>query len=57
LGGEQYLVVLNFSPSATTYTLPENLKAGTLKVSNAESREQQTSTLNLKSWEARVYLQ
>ncbi len=57
LGSEKYLVVLNFSGAATTYTLPDGLKAGTLKVSNLGSVEQQTTTLNLKPWEARVYKQ
>jgi oligo-1,6-glucosidase len=57
LGAEKYLVVLNFSGEATTYTLPENLKAGALKISNLASTEQQTTILNLNAWEARVYRQ
>jgi oligo-1,6-glucosidase len=57
LGNEKYLVVLNFSASPTSYTLPDGLKAGTLAISNLPSTEQQTTTLNLKPWEARVYKQ
>jgi oligo-1,6-glucosidase len=57
LGSDKYLVVLNFSATATTYTLPDNLKAGTLKLSNLPSTEQKTTTLNLKPWQARVYEQ
>jgi oligo-1,6-glucosidase len=57
LGTEKYLIVLNFSGSPTTCTLPEGLKAGAMKISNLGSIEQQTNTLNLKPWEARVYKQ
>jgi oligo-1,6-glucosidase len=57
LGTEKYLVVLNFSAAATTYTVPEKLQAETLTITNLGSREQQTNTLNLKAWEARVYKQ
>jgi len=57
LGSEKCLVVLNFSSAPTTYTIPGNLKAGTLKISNLGSSEQQTTTLHLKPWEARIYMQ
>jgi oligo-1,6-glucosidase len=57
LGEEKYLVVLNFSAAPTTYTIPDGQKAGTLNISNLGSTEQQTTTLNLKAWEARVYKQ
>src|SRR5277367_3576678 len=42
---------------AMRYHHPDGLKAGTLAVSNLGSSEQQTTTLNLKPWEARVYKQ
>jgi len=57
LGIEKYLIVLNFSGAATPYTLPDELKAGSLKISNRRGIEQQTNSLNLKPWEARVYKQ
>jgi oligo-1,6-glucosidase len=56
LGIEKYLIVLNFSGAATPYTLPDELKAGSLKIST-RGIEQQTNSLNLKPWEARVYKQ
>ncbi len=58
LGPEQFLVVENFSSAPITYTLPNSLKAATLKLANyANTHEQQTPTLNLKPWEARIYKQ
>jgi len=55
LGKEKYLVVLNFSEDAISYSLPAGLKAGQLAISNFGKAEEQTSGLNLKGWEARVY--
>jgi oligo-1,6-glucosidase len=55
LGSERYLVVLNFAATPTTYTLPANLKADTLVLSNLATTEQQTGTLHLAGWEARIY--
>ncbi|MFT4112943.1 glycoside hydrolase family 13 protein [Silvibacterium sp.] len=58
LGDETYLVVENFSSSATSYTLPGGLKAGTLLLSDIpSSHEANTSTLNLSPWESRIYRQ
>jgi oligo-1,6-glucosidase len=57
LGLEKYLVVLNFSREAISYSLPEGLKAGKLSISNLGKAEENASTLTLQSWEARVYRQ
>ena len=57
LGGEKYLVLLNFSKDNISYTLPGGLTAGELQISNLASREAKTQVLNLKPWEARVYRQ
>lgn len=60
----QFLVVLNFSSTPITYTLPGNLKTGVLTLSNQpESSNLPTSasnnatTLHLAPWEARIYQQ
>ena len=55
LGGDKYLVVLNLSKEANTYTLPNGVKAGKMLITNLGSKEEQTSVLKLQAWEARVY--
>jgi hypothetical protein len=56
LGTEKYLVVENFSSSPVTYTLPNNLTAGKLLLSDIPASEQpNTTTLNLAPWESRIY--
>jgi oligo-1,6-glucosidase len=57
LGGETYMVILNWSGSALQYTLPAGMTAGGLELSNLAGKEEQTPVLNLKAWEARVYRQ
>ncbi len=57
LGGDKYLVVLNFSGKNISYTLPGGLKAGQLQISNLNSKEENSSVLKLQGWEARVYKQ
>ena len=57
LGGETWLVVLNFSGAPVEYTLPGNLKAANLAIGNMEGLKQNSSPLHLKAWEARVYRQ
>jgi oligo-1,6-glucosidase len=53
---DKYLMVLNFSKKGIRYELPQGAKAGHLIVSNQGGpKEEQTSTLNLKPWEARIY--
>ena len=53
---DKYLVILNFSKKSIRYELPPGAKAGHLILSNQVGpREEQTSTLNLKPWEARIY--
>ena len=54
---DKYLVVLNFSEDSISYTLPGGLKAGQLQISNLSTKEEKTSVLKLKGWEARVYKQ
>jgi len=57
-GPEQYLIVLNFSKKPVHYELPHRAKAGRLMLSNQSGgSEEQTSTLNLRPWEARIYQQ
>ena len=55
LGTARYLVVLNFSRTPIPYTLPGNLKAGALVLSNLRTTEADTSTLHLQPWESRIY--
>jgi oligo-1,6-glucosidase len=55
LGPKQYLIVMNFSRNALAYTVPNGIKAGHITTSNLGTTEKNTSTLNLKPWEARVY--
>ena len=55
LGTDRYLVVLNFSKDAVAYTLPGDLNAAQLVISNLESNEENVSPVNLEGWEARIY--
>ena len=57
LAKDKYLVVLNFSEDNISYTLPGGVKAGQLQISNLGTKEEKTSVLKLKGWEARVYKQ
>jgi len=57
LGSEKYLVVLNFSDEAVSYSLPGGVKAGKLQISNLGKAEEVTNALKLRAWEARVYRQ
>ena len=57
LGTEKYLIVLNFSEDEISYTLPHDLKAGKLQLSNLGSKEERAAVLRLKGWEARIYKQ
>ncbi len=54
----QYLVVLNVSNDPITYTLPNNLQAGSLALANLPTTtESNTATLHLAPWESRIYRQ
>ena len=55
LGKDAYLVVLNFSSDAISYSLPAGLKAGRLETANLGNSEENTTTLHLKAWDGRVY--
>jgi oligo-1,6-glucosidase len=55
LGGSRHLVVLNFSKKPVAYTIPDGIKTRRLEITNLGSKEENTSALNLKPWEARVY--
>lgn len=55
LGGAGYLIVLNFSGEAVSYTLPAGLKAGRLEISNLLGAGENVGTLQMKAWDARVY--
>ncbi len=55
LGGERYLVVLNFSNTATAFAVPDGVEAKQLVISNDGSSEAKVSGLHLKPWEARIY--
>jgi len=55
LGKEKYLVVLNFSVGAVSYSLPSGMKAGDLVISNLGKPDDRGDVLHLKAWEARVY--
>lgn len=59
LGSRQYLVVLNVSGKPMDYVLPGSTKAGTLKLGNYGNAGNAAggSSLHLRPWEARVYLQ
>jgi oligo-1,6-glucosidase len=57
LNRDQYLVIHNFSSRPIEYTLPDNLKAGTLLLANYPSHENSSTILHLKGWESRIYKQ
>jgi len=58
LGTQKYLIVENFSSTPITYTLPNNLTAGKLLLSDIPTSHQaNTTTLNLAPWESRIYKQ
>ena len=58
LGAEKYLVVLNFSKSEVSYSLPKGMKAGEEVMANLDNLQaKHSSVLKLKGWEARVYKQ
>jgi hypothetical protein len=51
-------VVENFSSTSVTYTLPKNLMAGKLLLSDIPNSDQaNTRTLKLAPWESRIYKQ
>jgi oligo-1,6-glucosidase len=55
LGAERFLVVLNFSETPISYTLPGGLKVGALLLSNLAGTEHGGDAVHLAGWEARVY--
>jgi oligo-1,6-glucosidase len=55
LGKDSCLIVLNLSKDPISYPLPEGIKAGHMEISNLSKGEENTTTLHLKAWEARVY--
>ena len=55
LGDERFLVVLNWSKQATTYTLPKAIPAKTLILTNLPGKKDDVSTMHLAPWEARIY--
>jgi len=55
LGTERFLVVLNFSKDPITYALPGGRSVGSLVLSTLTTPEQNTATLHLAGWEARIY--
>jgi oligo-1,6-glucosidase len=55
MGKSGYLIVLNFSRETVSYALPGGLKTGALVTSNIGGAEENTATLKMKPWEARVY--
>lgn len=58
LGAEKYLIVENFSSAPVQYTLPGDMKAGTLMLSDVPSSKPASGTvLRLAPWEARIYKQ
>ena len=56
LGADRYLVVLNFGKDPIAYTIPGDVKPKHLLMTNQGSTEINISTLNLKPWEARIYI-
>ena len=48
-------MVLNFSRDTVAYSLPSGLEAGKIVMSNLGQAEENSKTLTLKGWEARVY--
>ena len=57
LNGDQYLVIHKVSSQPIDYTLPDNLKAGTMLLANYASHENSSAILHLKGWESRIYKQ
>ena len=55
MGTEKYLIVLNFSEDAISYSLPSGVEAGQLVISNLGKTDERGEALHLKGWEARVY--
>jgi oligo-1,6-glucosidase len=55
LGGDQYLIVHNVSSQPIDYTLPGNMKAGSLLIANYPKAEDSSKVLHLKAWETRIY--
>ncbi len=55
LGAEKYLVVLNYSKTTNTWTLPAEVAAAKLVLGNVTTTAGSTPTLNLAPYEARVY--
>lgn len=55
LGPERFLVVLNYGGRPATYALPGGVKAGKLALGNLSGTEENTASLHLRPWEARVY--
>jgi oligo-1,6-glucosidase len=53
LNADRYLIVLNMSKTALTYTLPS--PSGKLILANSTTTEANTTTLHLAPWESRVY--
>jgi oligo-1,6-glucosidase len=53
---QHFLIVLNFSPKPTEYTLPSGLSAGKLVLANiADTPPDGGTMLKLGAWDARVY--
>jgi len=52
---EHYLILLNMSKTALTYTLPAGMKSGKLILANSTTTEANTTTLHLTPWESRIY--
>ncbi len=55
LEADKFLILLNFSNDDTTYTLPANVQAEQLLISNLRETNKQFPFINLKAWEARLY--
>jgi len=55
ISSDRYLVVLNFSTDAITYTVPGGIQAKQLVISNLGQTSERGGVLHLKGWEARVY--
>jgi oligo-1,6-glucosidase len=55
LGADRYLIVLNFSGNAMSYTIPGGITPTAMIATNLDSKEAGTSGLHLAGWEARVY--
>ncbi len=55
LGAEKFLIVLNYSKTAATYTLPSEMAGGKLILGNLETTSGAGPALHLAPYEARVY--